>query len=83
MFALGSRLVNRAGRSISCQRTQKRTFLNAFDRTFCAHHSNQHKATLGLSEEDKQIYDVAYAFARERMAPHAAEWDKEETLPGE
>ncbi len=34
-----------------------------------------------LSEEQTLIRDTARAFARERLAPHAAEWDREAAFP--
>jgi len=36
-----------------------------------------------LSEERRAIQDMARAFAAERMAPHAADWDRELTFPVE
>ncbi|GAC1327977.1 MAG: acyl-CoA dehydrogenase family protein [Beijerinckiaceae bacterium] len=35
------------------------------------------------SEEQAQIRDAARAFARERLAPHAAAWDREHRFPAE
>ena len=34
-----------------------------------------------LSEEQIQIRDAARDFAREQLAPHAAEWDRARTIP--
>ena len=35
------------------------------------------------SEEQLQIRDTARDFARERLAPHAAQWDREHGFPAE
>ena len=32
---------------------------------------------MGLSEEQRQIQDVAVNFAKNEMAPHMAKWDQE------
>jgi alkylation response protein AidB-like acyl-CoA dehydrogenase len=37
--------------------------------------------SIGLSEEQKQIQDIAFNFAREKMLPFAAEWDQTEKFP--
>jgi len=37
----------------------------------------------GLTEEQRAIEDVARRFAREKLAPFAAEWDADETFPVE
>ena len=34
-----------------------------------------------LTEEQRMVRDMARQFARERLAPNAAEWDREATLP--
>ena len=34
-----------------------------------------------LSEERRAIQDMARSFAADRMAPHAADWDRDETFP--
>jgi butyryl-CoA dehydrogenase len=34
-----------------------------------------------LTEDQRMIRDTAHAFAVEKLRPHAAEWDREETLP--
>ena len=36
-----------------------------------------------LSEEQTAIYDMALAFGLENIAPHAAEWEKQGTIPKE
>lgn len=36
-----------------------------------------------LTEEQTMIRDMARAFATEKLAPHAAEWDQEATFPAE
>lgn len=36
-----------------------------------------------LTEEQEMIRDTARQFARERLAPHAAEWDQESRFPAE
>ena len=36
-----------------------------------------------LSEEQRLIRDTMRAFARERLAPHAARWDREHHFPRE
>ncbi|MHA1599222.1 MAG: acyl-CoA dehydrogenase family protein [Alphaproteobacteria bacterium] len=36
-----------------------------------------------LTEEQEMIRDTARQFARERLAPHAAEWDRDERFPKE
>jgi alkylation response protein AidB-like acyl-CoA dehydrogenase len=36
-----------------------------------------------LTSEQEQIRDTVRAFARERLAPHAAEWDRKSTFPRE
>ncbi|MDD2728446.1 acyl-CoA dehydrogenase family protein [Malikia sp.] len=36
-----------------------------------------------LSPEQEQIRDAMRAFAQERLAPHAAEWDRNKTFPAE
>ncbi|MFZ3206402.1 MAG: acyl-CoA dehydrogenase family protein, partial [Pseudomonas sp.] len=35
------------------------------------------------SEQDVQIRDMARQFARERLQPFAAEWDREHRFPAE
>ncbi|HSD31949.1 MAG TPA: acyl-CoA dehydrogenase family protein [Gemmatimonadales bacterium] len=35
----------------------------------------------GLSDTQRQIVDLAREFAREHIAPHAAEWDRTKTFP--
>ncbi len=40
-------------------------------------------ATLDLSEATRELRGVARAFARERIAPHAQEWDERKHLPVE
>ena len=37
----------------------------------------------GLSEEQEAIFDMAYAFGEEHIAPFAREWEKAETIPKE
>lgn len=37
--------------------------------------------TDGLSDTQRQIVDLAREFAREHIAPHAAEWDRTRTFP--
>ena len=37
--------------------------------------------TDGLSDTQRQIVDLAREFAREHIAPHAAEWDRTKTFP--
>lgn len=39
-------------------------------------------ASIGLTEEQRQIQDIAFNFAREKMLPFAAEWDQNEKFPG-
>ncbi|KAI3658421.1 hypothetical protein MP638_007523 [Amoeboaphelidium occidentale] len=39
--------------------------------------------TLGLSEDDKQFYEVAKQFADKEFAPYMQEWDKKEIFPAE
>ena len=34
-----------------------------------------------LTPEQEQIRDTVRAFAREQLAPHAAEWDRAATFP--
>lgn len=34
-----------------------------------------------LSEEQQAIFDMAYAFGQERIAPHAQAWEREGTIP--
>lgn len=34
-----------------------------------------------LSEEQTAIFDMAYAFGQEHIAPHAHTWEKDETIP--
>jgi alkylation response protein AidB-like acyl-CoA dehydrogenase len=34
-----------------------------------------------LSEEQQAIFDMAYAFGQEHIAPHAAQWETEGTIP--
>ncbi|MEP1943603.1 MAG: acyl-CoA dehydrogenase family protein, partial [Sulfitobacter sp.] len=36
-----------------------------------------------LSEEQSAIFDMAYAFGQEHIAPHAQAWEKAETIPKE
>ncbi|MGH1354217.1 MAG: acyl-CoA dehydrogenase family protein, partial [Thalassovita sp.] len=36
-----------------------------------------------LSEEQTAIYDMALAFGQENIAPHAAEWERQGTIPKE
>ena len=36
-----------------------------------------------LSEEQNAIFDMAYAFGQEHIAPHALAWEKHETIPKE
>lgn len=36
-----------------------------------------------LSEEQTAIFDMAYAFGQEHIAPHAQAWEKAETIPKE
>ena len=36
-----------------------------------------------LSPEQEQIRDAMRAFAQQRLAPHAAEWDRDKTFPAE
>jgi alkylation response protein AidB-like acyl-CoA dehydrogenase len=36
-----------------------------------------------LSEEQTAIFDMAYAFGQEHIAPHARAWEKQETIPKE
>lgn len=36
-----------------------------------------------LTEEQTAIYDMAFAFGEENIAPHAAEWEKQGTIPKE
>jgi alkylation response protein AidB-like acyl-CoA dehydrogenase len=38
-------------------------------------------STDGLSDTQRQIVDLAREFAREHIAPHAAEWDRTKTFP--
>jgi len=35
-----------------------------------------------LNEEQKQMQEIAFNFAREKMLPFAAEWDQNEKFPG-
>lgn len=35
----------------------------------------------GLNDEQKEIYEMASKFAKTRMKPFMAEWDKKEILP--
>ncbi|MCB1447318.1 MAG: acyl-CoA dehydrogenase family protein [Rhizobiaceae bacterium] len=35
----------------------------------------------GHTEEERAIFDVAHAFGQERIAPHAAEWEADGTIP--
>lgn len=37
----------------------------------------------GLSEEQQAIFDMAYAFGQEHIAPYAREWEKAGTIPKE
>ena len=37
--------------------------------------------TSGLDDEQKEIYDMASKFAKTKMKPFMAEWDKKEVLP--
>jgi len=37
----------------------------------------------GLTEEQEAIFDMAYAFGEEHIAPYAREWEKAETIPKE
>jgi hypothetical protein len=37
-------------------------------------------ATLGLAEEQNQIYQLAHDFALNEMKPHMQEWDQEVCL---
>ena len=34
-----------------------------------------------LTEEQNAIYDMAFAFGQENIAPHAIEWDQQEHFP--
>ena len=34
-----------------------------------------------LSEEQSAIFDMAHAFGRDHIAPHARDWDAEGTIP--
>lgn len=36
-----------------------------------------------LSDEQTAIFDMAYAFGQEHIAPHAQAWEKAETIPKE
>ena len=36
-----------------------------------------------LTEEQRMIRDMAHDFAREQLAPHAAQWDKDKWIPDE
>lgn len=36
-----------------------------------------------LSEEQQAIFDMAYAFGQDRIAPHAQEWEADGTIPKE
>ncbi|SDF88362.1 acyl-CoA dehydrogenase family protein [Sulfitobacter delicatus] len=36
-----------------------------------------------LNEEQTAIFDMAYAFGQDNIAPHAHQWEKEETIPKE
>src|SRR5690606_5219178 len=36
-----------------------------------------------LTEEQLMVRDTVRAFAREHIAPHAAEWDRNHTFPGD
>ncbi|MBL8514590.1 MAG: acyl-CoA dehydrogenase family protein, partial [Betaproteobacteria bacterium] len=36
-----------------------------------------------LTEEQRMIRDMARDFAREQLAPHAAQWDKDKWIPDE
>jgi alkylation response protein AidB-like acyl-CoA dehydrogenase len=36
-----------------------------------------------LSEEQTAIFDMAYAFGQEHIAPHAQAWEKAGTIPKE
>ncbi|MEO0387451.1 MAG: acyl-CoA dehydrogenase family protein [Pseudomonadota bacterium] len=35
----------------------------------------------GLTEEQEAIFDMAYAFGQDKIAPHARAWEEAETLP--
>lgn len=47
------------------------------------HPNEDSKLDFGLSEEQEAIFDVAYAFGEEHIAPFAREWEKAETIPKE
>ena len=36
-----------------------------------------------LSEEQEAIFDLAYSFGQENIAPFAIEWEKQGTIPKE
>lgn len=35
------------------------------------------------TEEQKMIREMTWAFAREKLAPHAAQWDRDHAFPAE
>ena len=35
----------------------------------------------GLTDDQKEIFNMASKFAKEKMKPHMAEWDRNETFP--
>lgn len=47
------------------------------------HPNEDSKLDFGLSEEQEAIFDMAYAFGEEHIAPFAREWEKAETIPKE
>ena len=34
-----------------------------------------------LSEEQQAIFDMAHGFGQDNIAPHAAQWEKDGTIP--
>ena len=35
----------------------------------------------GLTDDQKEIFNMASKFAKEKMKPHMADWDRNETFP--
>jgi alkylation response protein AidB-like acyl-CoA dehydrogenase len=54
---------------LSCQHHQIVRYLSSFDPSY------------GLTEEQKQIQEIALNFAKEKMLPYAAQWDRDEHFP--
>lgn len=61
---------------------QRPRFMSSFDRMFCLWPLLTSSASIGLQDTDLMVYETARNFAKEKMAPFAAQWDRDEVLPG-